>query len=177
MKNHINASLEESRQALNSLISSDEKISAIEAAAKVLIKALENGNAIYSCGNGGSMSDAMHFAEELTGRNYISWSSVSTFQACPLKWYFRYALGLSEKTVSSSLVFGGAIHQSIEVHYRELMMGKSCPGPRHAARRASAVGLTGDRRHPEPHRRSVRQYRRGLRHARRRSAPPAFLDR
>lgn len=68
MKNLISASLEESRQALDSLLGSDEKLSAIEAAARVLIDALENGHAIYSCGNGGSMSDAMHFAEELTGR-------------------------------------------------------------------------------------------------------------
>ena len=30
--------------------------------------ALKNGNKIISCGNGGSMCDAMHFAEELSGR-------------------------------------------------------------------------------------------------------------
>ncbi|MBW7874624.1 MAG: D-sedoheptulose 7-phosphate isomerase [Candidatus Cloacimonetes bacterium] len=30
--------------------------------------ALRNGNQILSCGNGGSMCDAMHFAEELSGR-------------------------------------------------------------------------------------------------------------
>jgi ATP-dependent helicase/DNAse subunit B len=66
-------------------------------------------------------------AEKLTGRDYISWSSVSTFQACPLKWYFRYALGLPEKIVSSSLVFGGAIHHAVELHYRELLAGNPAP--------------------------------------------------
>ena len=33
-----------------------------------MVEALRNGNKIISCGNGGSMSDAMHFAEELSGR-------------------------------------------------------------------------------------------------------------
>ena len=33
-----------------------------------MVEALRNGNKLISCGNGGSMSDAMHFAEELSGR-------------------------------------------------------------------------------------------------------------
>tara|TARA_B110000285_G_scaffold166292_1_gene185809 strand:+ start:14090 stop:14659 length:570 start_codon:yes stop_codon:yes gene_type:complete len=37
-------------------------------AGKLMVKAISNGGKIISCGNGGSMSDAMHFAEELTGR-------------------------------------------------------------------------------------------------------------
>ncbi|MBX7205464.1 MAG: SIS domain-containing protein, partial [Bacteroidia bacterium] len=40
----------------------------IEAAGKLMVKAIKKGNKIISCGNGGSMSDAMHFAEELSGR-------------------------------------------------------------------------------------------------------------
>lgn len=40
----------------------------LETIAQVMITALQNGNCIYSCGNGGSMTDAMHFAEELTGK-------------------------------------------------------------------------------------------------------------
>lgn len=43
-------------------------IEAIHSGLLVMIKALRNGNKLISCGNGGSMSDAMHFAEELTGR-------------------------------------------------------------------------------------------------------------
>ncbi len=34
----------------------------------MLVAAIQNGNKILSCGNGGSMCDAMHFAEELSGR-------------------------------------------------------------------------------------------------------------
>ena len=33
-----------------------------------MVTSINNGGKIISCGNGGSMSDAMHFAEELTGR-------------------------------------------------------------------------------------------------------------
>jgi len=40
----------------------------ISAAGNLMTEAVSNGNKIISCGNGGSMCDAMHFAEELTGR-------------------------------------------------------------------------------------------------------------
>jgi len=40
----------------------------IENAGYEMVKAIKRGNKIISCGNGGSMSDAMHFAEELTGK-------------------------------------------------------------------------------------------------------------
>jgi D-sedoheptulose 7-phosphate isomerase len=43
-------------------------ISSISEAAALFSDALRNGNKAISCGNGGSMCDAMHFAEELTGR-------------------------------------------------------------------------------------------------------------
>jgi len=49
-------------------MSEASNIEAIARAATVMIATLHRGNTIYSCGNGGSMSDAMHFAEELTGR-------------------------------------------------------------------------------------------------------------
>ena len=40
----------------------------IEKAGLAMVSALKNGKKIISCGNGGSMCDAMHFAEELSGR-------------------------------------------------------------------------------------------------------------
>ena len=40
----------------------------IRKAASVLVRCIGAGGKIISCGNGGSMSDAMHFAEELSGR-------------------------------------------------------------------------------------------------------------
>ncbi len=58
----------EAKEALNSFISNPDNINKIRQAGELLVKAIKNGNKIISCGNGGSMCDAMHFAEELTGR-------------------------------------------------------------------------------------------------------------
>lgn len=43
-------------------------IDKIVAAGKLLVSSFQSGGKVISCGNGGSMCDAMHFAEELTGR-------------------------------------------------------------------------------------------------------------
>ncbi|HWW05852.1 SIS domain-containing protein [Collimonas sp.] len=68
MKQHINASLVEAQQSLNALLANDTALQAIQQAAELLIAVFERKGRVYSCGNGGSMCDAMHFAEELTGR-------------------------------------------------------------------------------------------------------------
>lgn len=63
--------LEELRAAQRTLelfIDNPEAIRAIANAADLLTTAATSGKRIYACGNGGSMSDAMHFAEELSGR-------------------------------------------------------------------------------------------------------------
>ncbi|HEY1055375.1 MAG TPA: D-sedoheptulose 7-phosphate isomerase, partial [Emticicia sp.] len=52
----------------DNFISSEENIKNIEAVAIVMADALKAGKKIISCGNGGSHCDAMHFAEELSGR-------------------------------------------------------------------------------------------------------------
>jgi putative RecB family exonuclease len=66
-------------------------------------------------------------ATELTGRDYLSYSAISTYQACPLRYFFRYVQGLPETTVSASLVFGSAIHAAIETHHREQLQGNPTP--------------------------------------------------
>ncbi|MBI2260013.1 MAG: D-sedoheptulose 7-phosphate isomerase [Flavobacteriia bacterium] len=45
-----------------------ENFEKIEKAGQIMLNALKNNRKIISCGNGGSMCDAMHFAEELSGR-------------------------------------------------------------------------------------------------------------
>jgi D-sedoheptulose 7-phosphate isomerase len=45
-----------------------DNLQKIEKAGQTFVKAIKTGNKIISCGNGGSMCDAMHFAEELSGR-------------------------------------------------------------------------------------------------------------
>ena len=64
----ILANLRQSEAALAGLIASASAQRAIGDAARVMGDAIEEGGRIFSCGNGGSMCDAMHFAEELSGR-------------------------------------------------------------------------------------------------------------
>ncbi len=68
-------------------------------------------------------------AEQLTGRLYLSWSAVSTYQTCSLRYMFRYVEGLPEETVPATLVFGGAVHALLEHHFRELLHGNPPPSP------------------------------------------------
>ena len=68
MIENIKASLQDAQNALKRLLSNDAVLLQIESAAQVLIETFEKGHRVFSCGNGGSMCDAMHFAEELTGR-------------------------------------------------------------------------------------------------------------
>ena len=64
----IKKNLEQSAVVLNDFMKSDENILKIKTAADLMIKSLLKGGKIISFGNGGSMCDAMHLAEELTGR-------------------------------------------------------------------------------------------------------------
>ena len=64
----IKAELVEAQDVLNKFVSDDNNIKLIEKAAKLLAESFKNGGKVLSCGNGGSHCDAMHFAEELTGR-------------------------------------------------------------------------------------------------------------
>jgi len=68
MITHIQSSLNEARDALDSLIANRTVLERIEQAAQLLLSAFGSGDRVFSCGNGGSMSDAVHFAEELSGR-------------------------------------------------------------------------------------------------------------
>lgn len=67
-RQHIIDELNQASSVLAAFMGDSRSIAAIEVAAEVLTDAARAGNRIYSCGNGGSMSDAMHFAEELSGR-------------------------------------------------------------------------------------------------------------
>ncbi|MDB5240674.1 MAG: gmhA [Spirosoma sp.] len=64
----IRHELSEARSVLDDYISRPEHLTAIEQAARLMADALTSGHKIISCGNGGSHCDAMHFAEELSGR-------------------------------------------------------------------------------------------------------------
>ena len=70
---------------------------------------------------------ANEIAKRLTGRDYISWSALSTFRTCPLKYKFRYIDGLPEESVSAALIFGSGIHSAVEQHYQAILSGEEQP--------------------------------------------------
>ncbi|OFX20394.1 MAG: phosphoheptose isomerase [Bacteroidetes bacterium GWA2_31_9] len=63
----IISELNNSKLLLDNFLSDSDNFKKIEKAGDLIAEAINNGNKIISCGNGGSMSDAMHFAEEMTG--------------------------------------------------------------------------------------------------------------
>ncbi|MEY3592558.1 MAG: D-sedoheptulose 7-phosphate isomerase, partial [Bacteroidota bacterium] len=63
----IGKQFEEAKRVLTDF-STQENFAKIAKAIELMSTALQNGHKIISCGNGGSMCDAMHFAEELSGR-------------------------------------------------------------------------------------------------------------
>jgi D-sedoheptulose 7-phosphate isomerase len=64
----IKTTLLEAQQVLQAFLSDERQLEAIAQAATLMSNAVRDGHKLMSCGNGGSSCDAMHFAEELTGR-------------------------------------------------------------------------------------------------------------
>jgi len=73
------------------------------------------------------LEDPNRVAGQLIGRDYLSHSSIRTYQRCPLQFYFQYVAGLEPEFKSASLVFGGAIHAAIEQHFLRLLEGERTP--------------------------------------------------
>lgn len=64
----IKAELTQATDVLDKFLSDDKNIELIQQAALIIADSFKQGGKVLSCGNGGSHCDAMHFAEELTGR-------------------------------------------------------------------------------------------------------------
>lgn len=62
------AELDEARTVLDRFLAAPESLARVVQAAELMAAALKSGGKILSCGNGGSLCDAQHFAEELSGR-------------------------------------------------------------------------------------------------------------
>ncbi len=60
--------LNEAQIVLQNFIANPKNLADIQQAAEIMAEAIRSGNKVISCGNGGSHCDAMHFAEELSGR-------------------------------------------------------------------------------------------------------------
>jgi len=64
----IRAELTEARTVLDRFLADPAHVDSIEQAARLMAASLQGQGKILTCGNGGSLCDAQHFAEELTGR-------------------------------------------------------------------------------------------------------------
>jgi D-sedoheptulose 7-phosphate isomerase len=68
MTDKIKKQFIDARSVLDQFIADESNFERIAEAGALMVASLKSGGKIISCGNGGSMCDAMHFAEELTGR-------------------------------------------------------------------------------------------------------------
>lgn len=68
MQNEIKGFLTTAKSALDELLSNEKLLASIQQFAELLVETFQSGHKVYSAGNGGSHCDAMHFAEEWTGR-------------------------------------------------------------------------------------------------------------
>jgi D-sedoheptulose 7-phosphate isomerase len=64
----IKAQFIEAQQVLSAFVENEQNFANIQHAGQLLVQCFQQGGKVISCGNGGSMCDAMHFAEELSGR-------------------------------------------------------------------------------------------------------------
>lgn len=67
-ENRATQALAGARDALQSFLTDPSQAGKIARVAAVVASAIRSGGKVLACGNGGSLCDAMHFCEELTGR-------------------------------------------------------------------------------------------------------------
>jgi len=71
MQDKIKKIVSESIDVKSSVLQNTTLLQTVEAIVAAMVKALQNGNHIYFCGNGGSAADAQHLAAEFSGRFYL----------------------------------------------------------------------------------------------------------
>lgn len=63
----------------------------------------------------------------LTSRDYLSPSQVSSFQSCPLRWWYAYVVKVKPETTSATMAFGSAVHAAIERQLTSVIAQESTP--------------------------------------------------
>lgn len=67
-KSRLLTHLQEAQALLTKVLADEALLAEVDRAGDILVGCLKSGGKILSAGNGGSHCDAMHFAEELSGR-------------------------------------------------------------------------------------------------------------
>jgi D-sedoheptulose 7-phosphate isomerase len=68
VRDPVRASFDEALATLQAFLAAPDSMPAVQRFVRAAADTLRRGNKLLACGNGGSMCDAMHFAEEWTGR-------------------------------------------------------------------------------------------------------------
>lgn len=68
MRDLIKARIQDSINVKNELLKNEQLLTTVEKLADEIMKAIESRHKLVICGNGGSASDALHFASEIVGR-------------------------------------------------------------------------------------------------------------
>src|SRR5829696_5099583 len=108
VKNIIQSSIDVKQQILQN----EELLAATIDIANKIVEALEGGNRIYFCGNGGSAADAQHLAAEFSGRFYTD----------------REALPAEALHCNTSYITAVANDYSYDVIYSRMIEGIAQPG-------------------------------------------------
>jgi D-sedoheptulose 7-phosphate isomerase len=112
MQEKIKAIISESIVVKNKVLESETLRQTVEQITTDMVKALQNGNRIYFCGNGGSASDAQHLAAEFSGRFYLD----------------RDALPAEALHCNTSYLTAVANDYSYDIIYARLIKGVGMPG-------------------------------------------------
>ncbi|MFO7868381.1 MAG: D-sedoheptulose 7-phosphate isomerase [Bacteroidales bacterium] len=110
MQNLFRTEFIESQQVFEKFLSQPSLFDVLEQTCKTIVSAIQSGGKIITCGNGGSMTDAMHFAEELTGkfRNHrksipaIAISDVSHISCVANDYGYEYVFSRYVESVAQS---------------------------------------------------------------------------
>lgn len=66
-------------------------------------------------------------AELLTGRPYLSYSEIKTFQTCPLKWRFQYVDKARPEQLSSAMLLGSCVHAAVQAYFQAMLGADQLP--------------------------------------------------
>jgi putative RecB family exonuclease len=90
-----------------------------------------------SAASGVSSAGPSAEAMSITGRPYLSWTQVSSYQQCPRAFAFRYVERADPDFVPSSLLFGSAMHEAFAKVHEHDMEGLPAPSSEELAGRVT----------------------------------------
>ena len=108
----ISEIIQESIQVKQNILTDQNMLSSIAEMVDITVAALQNGNRLWFCGNGGSAADAQHLAAEFSGRFYKN----------------RKALPAEALHCNTSYLTAVANDYSYDVIYSRLVEGITQPG-------------------------------------------------